>query len=125
VSAGGIVTAYDFTDGYQHWNQSNYTTQSNSSFSVTTNAGGHIVAWDINIWRPSGPSGMITTCTSCTPQGGAYDNTSLSYWYNGFNFDRPGTWTDTGVMVPEPGTLVLFGSSLLGLVGVVRKRLKQ
>ena len=49
----------------------------------------------------------------------------VSGWTTPFDFDNSGSWTNVTYAlssVPLPGTLLLFGSALLGLMGLGRRR---
>jgi MYXO-CTERM domain-containing protein len=127
---GGTITGYDFTDGKTTWDLANYVTgnpaqagyNGPSDFSVTTNASGEIVSWDLNIYNSVG---VITTCSSCNSLGGPYDDTSVFYNYDGYNNpgNGAGTWTGSGpTPTPEPSTSsLLFGAGLLGLLALAAR----
>jgi PEP-CTERM motif len=58
--------------------------------------------------------------------------TTTGFLDNGLNFDGTslvndvsnGYWGANFGVGPEPGSLILFGSGILGLAGVVRRKLK-
>jgi len=126
-TVGGVLN-YDFTDGRTTWNLANYDSSIpspetiSSAFSVTTDANGQIASWNLNIYSSSG---AITTCdgSACeayySTTNSALDDTNVFFNYDAYNFNSPGTWTETSV--PEPATLTMFGLSMAGL-GLVRRR---
>jgi hypothetical protein len=125
ASLGGTITSYDFTDGSTVWDLGNYVGVSgglnpfdNSQFSITTDASGKITSWFLNIYSPVG---LITTCNTCN-SGGAYDDTSVFYNYDGYNFNSPGTWSDPPAAMPEPTSGLLLTTGLLGLGIMVLRR---
>lgn len=89
AGVGGKIIAYRFTDGRSTWESSNYVASDDFAFSVTTDANGNLVSWQINAFSSVG---SISSCTACSG-GQAYDNVSVSYNYNAFNFNLPGIWT--------------------------------
>jgi hypothetical protein len=123
-TVGGAINNFDFTDGRLTWNIGNYAatwpTSSDSQFFVTTDASGGIANWDIIIeGYVSFEGGDISTCNtpSCVSDG-----TSIYNNYDAYNFNQPGTWTVSGVAIPEPSSAPLLVAGLLGLVAVVLRR---
>lgn len=108
---------YLFEDGiFGYWTP--YTTFDVSAFTIDTNASGNISEWNIDLVEYDPFYGYIEMQTVNMPG----DVTDWSYYYDFFgiggeNSDDPGTWS-----VPEPGSLLLLGTGLLGIVGAARRK---
>ena len=121
-TVGGTITDYQFTDGRSIWDKSNYIEYTNplpqwsSIISVTTNAGGGIDSWYINIYSPSG----LINSNNAPYDGTLIREDGAQQWdnYNAFNDNAPGGW----VVSPEPATLSLLA---LGGLAVLRRRLRK
>ena len=139
-----------FTDGLNGTLDANNlmtTAGGQPTFAITTGHTGHITYWDIefstNIGNPpyEGP-GILDIHTSNlisppSPKTGAEDieeaftvNPTMLWWAAGVSGASPvGDWTMTilstssNAGVPEPSTMLLLGSGLIGLVGYGRKKL--
>lgn len=110
-----------------------------SDFTFNFDSNGDITGWDVAMLsdtlaprRPrirtctnTGNQSAIETFVGCTV-GGTYDEavtaSVLSFERAAIQAD-PGTWTAAAV-VPIPAALWLFGSGLLGLIGVARRKVR-
>ena len=102
--------AYSFTDGTTTITQINSAVGSVFDF-FQTNGSGQIIGWDIFLL--SGNK-VLTTTTLGTPLDLTTDFTSGA---DAFILGNPGNWTSSAQNVPEPGSLMLLGSGLVGLLG--------
>ena len=92
-------------------------------FQVSTNGTGEFSNWYIAFQRfGAGYLSTVNIISSVYDQGAVEPN-----WFspstqreNADVYSKPGVWTAT--TVPEPSTLLLLGSGLLGLMGYGRKR---
>jgi hypothetical protein len=139
-TAGSSVADYSFTDGKSSWTLGNfvlapagYPFGPQNAFSVTTDASGQIVAWDITVYSGLYPSGgWIFTCNE-----GAACNTGLSQdgvsdWDLDYNADlggggvygsySQGSWVSPAVSTPEPSSLLVLAIGLLGLFIVTGRK---
>lgn len=112
-------TAFSISDGVQ--TITNLTPGITGSEFVFATSGGVIDQWGIAVF---GGNFIIESCgfnpTVCTPQ--SFDEAeSVSGGGVGENIADPGTWTSSAA-TPEPSTLALFGTGILGLAGVARRK---
>ena len=122
--------SYSFFDGrITYTDQNSVVWYPGSSFSVSTNETGDISSWYIGVKDPNMAIGEVFTMKNYLSGGQfyTYDQGMVraGNWYEtGSVTNNAGEWTKT-TPTPIPGALVLFGSGLLGLVGIGRRRFKK
>ena len=120
----GAITpeSFTFSDGIQTFDASNTPL---TFFGVATDDTGNIVGWYISLLSVDGVSNLNTgngyivgvSDEAKIDQAGTIDRV--------FVFNDPGTWTESSTdpsPVPEPSSIVLFGTGALGLAGSVRRK---
>jgi hypothetical protein len=116
-------TAFDFyisTADSPTW--TNLNGASAGPFSVTTNATGLIISWDIAFYSSGHVYPIFVTSygdSGNTDQFTYGLNPPMTSYIDGLNTDDPGTWT----MTPEPSSLILMLTGGVWLWLVMRKRL--
>jgi PEP-CTERM motif-containing protein len=134
-------SAFSFTDGLVP-TLTKASALSVLTFQVWTDQNANIVNWGIKLATSSSVlSGcsvngeLIGSFSNPLPPNGdgasgdfscflVNQNTPSQAFGGGFNSGNPGTWTEsTTNATPEPSSVLLLGSGLLGLVGLRRKQL--
>jgi len=101
----------------------------------STDASGNITGWNIDLLTGKGTAfqaiGTATNSPYCCPVGGSQDASNyealvapftLAYTDVNFNTNSPGSWISASNTIPEPSTLLLVGTGLLGLGRKVLRR---
>ena len=124
----GMITSFSFTDGAQAYTQASSLTV--EDFKVATDGSGNIDAWQVAVganfnYFILSCNGDFSDSDYCSPGngwgiGGAADEVFFSPAV-GINEGTPGTWG----LAPEPSSLLLFGSGVLGLAGMIRRRIER
>lgn len=98
---------------------------------ITTDASGNISQWYFGFCLIDCTANPNLFTTSGIPSFGGVSvdatqasvNAPFDQWF-GYNTDAPGTWSAGVVPTPEPSSLMMLGSGMVGLLGVMRKRLR-
>jgi len=127
--AGGLTnvfitpSSFQFTDGFAKLNDTSpYSPFGFTSFMISTNAAGQIIAWNILLDAPT-----VAYIQTYNGPGTPFDETwdaplYANYASVEYASGSPG-WTSSAPPVPEPGSLVLLGTGLIGLAGSLRRKL--
>jgi hypothetical protein len=128
TSASFVPLTFSFTDGITTFTE---TTATSFDFvGVGTDSAGNIVSWNIDFngtscsvgncfFSSTNPPG----CTGCSVIDGSFSSPGGVPTQFAEIKNAPGTWTMS--TVPEPGTLVLFGSGLISVMGFARRKIFQ
>jgi PEP-CTERM motif len=124
----------------------NMTFAAGGTFTITGNGVNGVpngVIFSGSFVNAANPSDAVTVIENCAGSSCSYTITGAlsGTLYTGFKtvaatsqitvFTHQGPWAhgvtvasgDTTIVVPEPGTLTLFGTGLIGLAGIIRRKL--
>jgi hypothetical protein len=114
-----IPDSFSFTDGLVTITQANATS---FAFGFITNSLGEITVWNVNAIDPltsmftsTGPS--LICPVGCTVTDGSFAPSALDTINYAQVINDPGTWSSEITATPEPSTLVLLSTGIVGLAG--------
>ena len=119
------VLNFSFTDGATVLTKSSPEIKWN--IWVSTDENSNIVDWDLNIFHYPAFAGDVSfTSYTALARGSVLDGTAYAVDDSGGTTtlanvkDNPGIWTTR--VIPVPAAVWLFGSGLIGLIGVARRK---
>jgi len=96
-----------------------------TALQVSTDAFGNIVYFSFVMYGDPNTARILAQYVTDT--GGTFDDiryldsNGIRMPIAGINYDDPGTWSVTSI--PEPSSLLLLGTGLIGAVGVIRRKI--
>lgn len=136
----GAFVNFSFTDGKSIFDLANavsapsgYAYGPQNSFSLTTDAAGQIIGWDIIAYSGLYPSGgYIFTCNEGAACSSGVSQDGVNDWDLDYNADlggggvygtySQGSWVKSTVSTPEPSSLLLLAFGALGLLVVAGRK---
>lgn len=121
------LLSFSFSDGFGHSVNQSTPNLTEALVEIWTDPVGKLTAWDIVFIMGNNQFGIGTqNFTSGYSDDTSYCNFSCGQYaeWDGYEQYNPGNWTQVATDVPEPASLALFGTGLVGFVAVRRRRRK-